>query len=135
LFTFYLTGYCSARVAKQRELRWGAFWSIVVLIFVVSVMWYGSETVKHRFPVPSREMGWFLWLFFWVEKTFKHAAASEAGDYYQLSFDDGDDYDAKDIGGRYFLIQRQFEFPDDGTYYLESDDSRFAAISESEPRP
>ncbi|MEK6322410.1 MAG: hypothetical protein AABN33_12085 [Acidobacteriota bacterium] len=60
-----------------------------------------------------------------IEKTFKHASASEAGDYYQVSFDDGDDYEAKDIGGRYFLIQRQFEFPDDGTYYLESDDSRF----------
>jgi len=50
-----------------------------------------------------------------IEKTFKHASASEAGDYYQVSFDDGDDYEAKDIGGRYFLIQRQFEFPDDGT--------------------
>jgi len=45
-----------------------------------------------------------------IEKTSKHASASEAGDYYQVSFDDGDDYQAKDIGGRYFLIQRQFEF-------------------------
>jgi hypothetical protein len=60
-----------------------------------------------------------------IEKTFKHASASEAGDYYQVSFDDGDDYEAKDIGGRYFLIQRQFEFPDDGTYYLTSYSSPF----------
>ena len=48
-------------------------------------------------------------------KTFKHASASEAGDYYQVSFDDGDHYEANDVGGRHFLIQRQFEFPDDGT--------------------
>lgn len=53
-----------------------------------------------------------------MKKTFKHASASEAGDYYQVSFDDGDYYQAKDIGDRYFLIQREFEFPDDGTYYL-----------------
>ena len=41
-----------------------------------------------------------------IEKTFKHASASEAGDYYQVSLDDGDVYEAKDIGGRYLLIQR-----------------------------
>jgi hypothetical protein len=50
-----------------------------------------------------------------IEKTFKHASASEADDYYQVSFDDGNDDEAKNISGRYFLIQRQFEFPDDGT--------------------
>ena len=59
-----------------------------------------------------------------IERTFKHASASEAGDYYQVSFDDGDDYEAGDIDNRYLPIQRQFEFPDGGTYYLESDDSR-----------
>jgi hypothetical protein len=62
-FTFGLAGYCSARVAKQRELRWGAFWSLVVLMVVVGIMSYGSGTIKRRFPVPSGEMSWFLWLF------------------------------------------------------------------------
>lgn len=59
-----------------------------------------------------------------IEKTFKHASAAEAGDYYQVSFDDDDDDDPDSIDGRYLLIQRQFEFPDDDSYYLESDDNR-----------
>jgi hypothetical protein len=59
-----------------------------------------------------------------IEKIFKHASASEAGDYYQVSFDDDDDPES--IDGRYLLIQRQFEFPDDDSYYLESDDSRLS---------
>lgn len=58
-----------------------------------------------------------------IEKIFKHASASEAGDYYQVSFDD--DGDTEGINGRYLLIQRQFEFADDDSYYLESDDRRF----------
>ena len=57
-----------------------------------------------------------------IEKIFEHASASEAGDYYQVSFDDNDEPGS--IDGRYLLIQRQFEFPDDDSYYLESDDSR-----------
>ena len=58
-----------------------------------------------------------------IERVFKHASASEAGDYYQLLFDDDDEGDS--IDGQYVLIQRQFEFPDDGSYYLESGDSGF----------
>ena len=58
-----------------------------------------------------------------IEKIFKHASASEAGDYYQVSFDDDDDTEG--INGRYLLIQRQFEFADDDSYYFESDDRRF----------
>ena len=57
-----------------------------------------------------------------IEKIFEHASASEAGDYYQVSFDDDDDPES--IDGPYLLIQRQFEFPDDDSYYLESDDTR-----------
>jgi hypothetical protein len=53
-----------------------------------------------------------------IEKIFEHASASEAGDYYQVCFDDNDDPES--IDGRYLLIQRQFEFPDDDSYYLES---------------
>ena len=45
-----------------------------------------------------------------IEKIFKHASASEACDYYQVSFDDDDDTEG--IDGRYLLIQRQFEFAD-----------------------
>ena len=58
-----------------------------------------------------------------IEKIFKHASASEAGDYYQVSFDDDDDIE--NINGRYLLIQRQFEFADDDSYYFESNDRRF----------
>ena len=57
-----------------------------------------------------------------IEKQFRHACASEAGDYYQVSFDDDDDPES--IEGPYLLIQRQFEFPNDDSYYFESDDSR-----------
>jgi hypothetical protein len=58
-----------------------------------------------------------------IEKIFRHASASQAGDYYQVSFDDDDDTEG--IDGRYLLIQRQFECPDDDSYYLERDDSMF----------
>jgi len=57
-----------------------------------------------------------------IEREFKCASASEAGDYYQVLFDD--DEDGESIDEQYVVIQRQFEFPDDGSYYLESDDSR-----------
>lgn len=57
-----------------------------------------------------------------IERAFKYASASEAGDYYQVLFDD--DEDGESIDGQYLLIQRQFEFPDDCSYYFESDDSR-----------
>lgn len=57
-----------------------------------------------------------------IHKIFERASAAEAGDYYQVSFDDNDEPGS--IGGRYLLIQRQFEFTDDDSYYLESDDNR-----------
>jgi hypothetical protein len=47
-------------------------------------------------------------------------SASEAGDYYQVIFEE----DAGNPGARYFLIQRQFEFPYEG-FYIESDDAEF----------
>ena len=56
-----------------------------------------------------------------IEKKFKHASASEAGDYFQVLFED----EADNIYKPYFLIQRQFEDSDDDHFYLESDDSKF----------
>jgi hypothetical protein len=49
--------------------------------------------------------------------SFAHVEAAEAGDYYQVYFDDGREDSAK-----YVLLQRQFEFPDGGKCYFESDD-------------
>jgi len=47
----------------------------------------------------------------------KHASASEAGDYFQVLFEEteqGED-------SRYFLVQRQFEFPDGGCCAIETE--------------
>ena len=51
---------------------------------------------------------------------FNSVAASEAGDYFQVLFEE----DVDNPEARYFLIQCQFEFPDDGEFYIESDDTR-----------
>jgi len=47
----------------------------------------------------------------------QHASASEAGDYFQVLFEERDG--AED--GRYLLVQRQFEFPDRGCCYIETE--------------
>ena len=41
---------------------------------------------------------------------FKEVSVSIEGDYYQVMFDDGLDTEDEP----YFMIQRQFEFPDEG---------------------
>lgn len=55
-----------------------------------------------------------------------YVSVSIAGDYYQVSFDakeeDGSDEITDDP---YFLIQRQFEMPDDGEVYIESHDKNY----------
>jgi hypothetical protein len=56
-----------------------------------------------------------------IEKEFKHASASEAGDYFQVLFED----EVGNIYKSYLLIQRQFEDSEDDHFYLESDDSKF----------
>src|SRR2546426_10727471 len=45
------------------------------------------------------------------------ASASEAGDYFQVLFEE------KDVAedGRYFMVQRQFEFPDGGRCAIETE--------------
>ena len=48
---------------------------------------------------------------------FKACSVSIAGDYYQVMFQDGLDTDDEP----YFMIQAQFEFPDGGECYFESD--------------
>lgn len=47
-----------------------------------------------------------------------HASASEAGDYFQVLFEERED----DYGAPYLLIQRQFEDEDDESCYVESHD-------------
>ena len=51
---------------------------------------------------------------------FNVASASEAGDYYQVLFEE----EADSPSARYFLIQRQFEFPYEG-FYIETDHIEF----------
>jgi hypothetical protein len=50
----------------------------------------------------------------------KHVSASEAGDYFQVMFEN-----TRDAEGGYLLVQRQFEMPDEGECYVEADDPEF----------
>jgi hypothetical protein len=50
----------------------------------------------------------------------EHVSTSEAGDYVQVLFEKTPDADDE-----YLLIQRQFEFPDEGECYVETDDPDF----------
>ena len=47
----------------------------------------------------------------------QHASASESGDYFQVLFEESDGVE----DGRYFLIQRQFEFPDGERCAIETE--------------
>ena len=47
---------------------------------------------------------------------FKTVSVTKSGDYYQVVFHDGLDTEDEP----YFMIQRQFEFPDGGIYHFES---------------
>src|SRR6266478_5103553 len=51
----------------------------------------------------------------------RHASASEAGDYFQVAFNERSDGE----GAPYLLIQRQFEDEDGDVCYVESHDERF----------
>ena len=55
-----------------------------------------------------------------VEMRFNSVAASEAGDYFQVLFEE----DVDNPEACYFLLQRQFELPDHGDFYIESNDTR-----------
>ncbi len=55
----------------------------------------------------------------------KYVSAAEAGDYYQVSFeteDPGDAIDPPGLDSPYLIIQRQFETPDGGRCYVETQD-------------
>ncbi len=53
----------------------------------------------------------------------RYMSASEAGDYYQVLFEERDpDVEQDSPEGKYLLIQRQFEMPDGGRIYVESHD-------------
>ena len=62
---------------------------------------------------------------------FKTVSVSEAGDYWQIMFHDDLDTDDEP----YFMIQSQFEFPDDGECHFEShveeliEDSKVKTVS------
>ena|SRR3990172_693799 len=50
----------------------------------------------------------------------EHVSASEAGDYFQVVFEQ-----TRDSHVGYVLVQRQFEMPDGGKCYVETDDQQF----------
>lgn len=50
----------------------------------------------------------------------KYVSATESGDYYQVLFEKEIESDEE-----YFLIQRQFEFPDNDECYIESNDLNY----------
>jgi hypothetical protein len=52
----------------------------------------------------------------------KYVSASEAGDYYQVSFDTEDPGEDRGPDSPYLIIQRQFETLDDGQCYVETHD-------------
>ncbi len=55
-----------------------------------------------------------------MELELNHISVSVEGDYYQVLFEDrGDTGEDLDPDSKYFLIQRQFEIPDDDKVYLE----------------
>src|SRR3990172_5146037 len=56
-----------------------------------------------------------------IQMQFSSVAASEAGDYFQVLFEEEED----NIEAGYFPVQCQFEFPAGGEFYIESDDTRF----------
>ena len=55
-----------------------------------------------------------------VELQFESVVVSEAGDYFQVHFEN-----EPDNLSAYFLIQFQCEFEDDDGYYMESNDEQF----------
>ncbi len=55
-----------------------------------------------------------------------YVSVSIAGDYYQVSFDVKKDDGSDEITDEpYFLIQRQFEMPDDDKVYIESHNEHY----------
>ena len=55
-----------------------------------------------------------------------YVSASEAGDYYQVLFEERDsDSEQDSLGGEYLLIQRQFELPNGSRIYVESHEEDF----------
>ena len=55
-----------------------------------------------------------------IRMQFNSVSASEAGDYFQVLFEE----EVDNSEARYFLVQCQFEFPDEEEFYIESDDTR-----------
>jgi hypothetical protein len=61
-----------------------------------------------------------------MEITLNHVDVSMDGDYYQVHFSANKDRgNIEIVDYPYFLIQRQFEMPDDGKVYIESHDDNY----------
>ncbi len=64
-----------------------------------------------------------------MDITAKYVSASEAGDYFQISFKsddpDGDDRQDDEPPGPYLIVQRQFEDDDDQLCYVETHDEDY----------
>ncbi len=57
-----------------------------------------------------------------TELLLPHVSVARSGDYFQVSFEEREaNGENAESEGAYFLLQRQFESPDDGRVYLESD--------------
>ena len=54
-----------------------------------------------------------------IQMRFNSVADSEAVDYFQVLFEEEED----NLEAGYFLVQCQFEFPDNGEFYIESNDT------------
>ena len=65
----------------------------------------------------------------WIVDMKMHVSyvyASEDGDYYEVLFQDQSPDTKQDaLDGKYFLVQRQFEVPDGGRIYIESDNQDY----------
>ena len=58
-----------------------------------------------------------------------HVSASANGDYYQLWLgpdeSEEEDADPNEVRGPYLIVQRDFEMPDDGGCYIETDNESY----------
>jgi hypothetical protein len=53
-----LAAYISARVAKEKEWRYGVFWFSCIFVFSVLSDWFLPGLSGSRFPIPTFRIGW-----------------------------------------------------------------------------
>jgi hypothetical protein len=80
----------------------------------------------HEFDEKGKKQGLTLAWMANMKMHVGYVSASEAGDYYQVLFEERDpDSEQDSLGGKYLLIQRQFELPNGSRIYVESHDQDF----------